>query len=56
LSGLDLPADNLRQLLEVDQAGWKNEAEDVAANYAKFGSRLPQALSDQLAGLRQRLG
>jgi phosphoenolpyruvate carboxykinase (GTP) len=56
LSGLNLPVDNLRQLLEVDQAGWKNEAEDVAANYAKFGSRLPQALSDQLAGLRQRLG
>ena len=55
LSGLDLPADNLRQLLEVDVPGWKAEAADVAANYARFGSQLPQALKDQLAGLQQRL-
>jgi phosphoenolpyruvate carboxykinase (GTP) len=56
LTGLHLPEDNLKQLLEVDRAGWKTEVEDVAASYARFGSRLPQALKDQLAGLRQRLG
>jgi phosphoenolpyruvate carboxykinase (GTP) len=56
LSGLDLPKGNLQQLLEVDLAGWKNEAGDVAANYAKLGSRLPRALNDQLTALRQRLG
>ena len=56
LSGLNLSANDLRQLLAVDVAGWKKEAEDVAANYAKFDSRLPQALSEQLDGLRKRLG
>jgi len=56
LSGLDLPAGNLQELLEVDVPGWKKEVEDVAANYAKFGSHLPSTLNDQLAGLRRRLG
>jgi phosphoenolpyruvate carboxykinase (GTP) len=56
VSGLDLPADDLKQLLAVDVAGWKKEVEDVAANYAKFGNRLPKGLSDQLDGLRKRLG
>ena len=56
VSGLDLPADDLKQLLAVDVSGWKKEVEDVAANYAKFGNRLPKGLSDQLDGLRKRLG
>ena len=56
LSGLNLPTNNLKQLLAVDIAGWKKEAEDVAANYAKLGSRLPKALDDQLDSLRKRLG
>src|ERR1017187_8474501 len=56
LSGLNLSADGLKQLLVVDIAGWKKEAEDVAANYARLGSHLPKALNDQLDGLRKRLG
>jgi len=56
LSGLNLSANGLKQLLEVDVAGWKKEAEDVAANYARLGSHLPKALNDQLDGLRKRLG
>jgi phosphoenolpyruvate carboxykinase (GTP) len=56
LSGLNLPAENLDVLLAVDLPGWKKEIEDVAANYAKFGDRLPKALSGQLEGLRKRLG
>lgn len=56
VSGLNLPANDLPQLLAVDVAGWKEEAEDVAANYAKFDSKLPKALHDQLDGLRKRLG
>jgi phosphoenolpyruvate carboxykinase (GTP) len=56
LSGLNLPADGLKQLLVVDVAGWKKEAESVAANYARLGSHLPKALNDQLDSLRQRLG
>jgi phosphoenolpyruvate carboxykinase (GTP) len=56
LSGLNLPADDLKHLLEVDVTGWKKEAEGVAANYARLGSHLPKALNDQLDGLRKRLG
>jgi phosphoenolpyruvate carboxykinase (GTP) len=56
LSGLNLSADSLKQLLAVDVAGWKKEAEDVAANFARLGSHLPKALNDQLDGLRKRLG
>jgi phosphoenolpyruvate carboxykinase (GTP) len=55
VSGLDGMADNLKQLLAVDAPGWKKEIEDVAANYGKFGSRLPKALNQQLDGLRKRL-
>jgi len=55
LSGLNLPAEDVKLLLEVDQAGWQNEVADVAANYTKFGSHLPQALRDQLDALKQRL-
>jgi phosphoenolpyruvate carboxykinase (GTP) len=55
LSGLNLPAGNLEQLLAVDAAGWINEIADVAANYAKFGGRLPKALGEQLELLKNRL-
>jgi phosphoenolpyruvate carboxykinase (GTP) len=56
LSGLNLPAEDVKCLLSVDVAGWKTEVADVAANYAKFGSHLPKALTEQLEALKQRLG
>jgi phosphoenolpyruvate carboxykinase (GTP) len=56
VSGLDIPAEKLQQLLTMDVAGWKKEADDVAANHAEFGSKLPEALSAQLEDLRKRLG
>jgi phosphoenolpyruvate carboxykinase (GTP) len=55
LSGLDLPAENLAQLLAVDGPGWKIEAADMGAYHAKFGTRLPMTLSEQLGHLRHRL-
>jgi len=56
LEGLDLPPENIERLITVDAHGWKKEIEDVAANYAKLGERLPKALKNQLEELRQRLG
>jgi phosphoenolpyruvate carboxykinase (GTP) len=56
LSGLDLPDGNLRHLLEVDVAGWRKEVEDIAASYARFDSKLPKTLTEQLDALRKRLG
>jgi phosphoenolpyruvate carboxykinase (GTP) len=55
LTGLNLPHENIEELTSVDVAGWKKEIEDVASNYAKFGSHLPPALSRQLDELRKRL-
>jgi phosphoenolpyruvate carboxykinase (GTP) len=56
LSGLNLPLEDVKLLLAVDTAGWRNEVADVAANYAKLGSHLPKALTEQLDGLKKRLG
>jgi phosphoenolpyruvate carboxykinase (GTP) len=55
VSGLNLPPANLQELLHVDLEGWKKEIADVEANYAKFGSHLPQALNGELDKLRKRL-
>ncbi|MBM3881784.1 MAG: phosphoenolpyruvate carboxykinase (GTP) [Verrucomicrobia bacterium] len=55
LEGLNLPADNLRQLLAVDLAGWRSEAEDIAKYHASIGARLPEAMRQELAALEQRL-
>ena len=56
LSGLNLPADDVKALTSVDVPGWKTEITDIAANYSKFGSHLPAALNKQLEELQQRLG
>ncbi len=55
VSGLDLPAEDLKALTSVDVAGWKKEADDIEGYYAKFDGHLPGALQKQLQGLRQRL-
>jgi phosphoenolpyruvate carboxykinase (GTP) len=56
MSGLNIPSENLKQLLAVDVAGWKKEVEDVAVNYEKFGDRLPKTLAEELDVLKKRLG
>jgi phosphoenolpyruvate carboxykinase (GTP) len=56
LSGLNLSPEDIQQLLSVDIAGWKKEADDIAAYYATFADRLPGALRHQLDDLRTRLG
>jgi phosphoenolpyruvate carboxykinase (GTP) len=49
--------EDMKQLLEVDVAGWKAELEDIRINhYSKFGERLPKELKSQLEALIKRLG
>jgi phosphoenolpyruvate carboxykinase (GTP) len=55
LSGLDLPKGQLAELLRVDLDGWTREAESISQYFETFGNRLPDALRDELAKLRQRL-
>jgi len=44
LDGLDLPADDLAELLAVDAEGWAAEAEAIAAHLAEYEPRTPDAL------------
>jgi len=50
-------AEDMRQILEVDVAGWKAELQDIRSeHYPRFGSKLPGELIDQLEALSKRLG
>jgi phosphoenolpyruvate carboxykinase (GTP) len=56
VSGLDVSADDMTELLSVDTAGWKDSLAQVRDYYAKFGDRLPDELNQQLSALEGRLG
>jgi phosphoenolpyruvate carboxykinase (GTP) len=56
LSGLDVPEKNMQELLSVDRAGWRQEADGLSKYYDEFGGRLPAELRKQLAALKERLG
>jgi phosphoenolpyruvate carboxykinase (GTP) len=53
--GLDVTEDQMRQLLEVDPEGLKEELPSIHEHFAKFGDRLPQELRAQLRALEQQL-
>jgi phosphoenolpyruvate carboxykinase (GTP) len=54
-TGLDMDADDMAELLRVDLEGWMGEEAGIEEYYAQFGDRMPQALRDELAALKQRL-
>jgi len=56
LSGLEMPAENLKELLWGDADEWRAEVPGIEEFFNTFGDRLPQRLRDQLEQLRQRLG
>ncbi len=55
LAGLDVPVEDVKELLRVDIAGWKEEAKDMQEHFSQFGDRLPEALAAQLKELLKRL-
>lgn len=55
LEGLELTDTAKAMLLGVDIDGWLKELPDIESYYAQFGDRLPDALRQQVAALRQRL-
>jgi phosphoenolpyruvate carboxykinase (GTP) len=55
LTGLDLSAEHLNLLLDVDAAVWNEEADLIPAAYERFGARLPPELWAQYDALRGRL-
>ena len=56
LKGLSIPADDVRQLLDVDVQAWRAELPDVDQFLSKFGTKLPPRMAAQLARVKQRLG
>jgi len=56
LSGLAIPAADLRELLRVDANAWKAEISDIEKHFGQFGDRLPERLRKQLNDLGTRLG
>jgi phosphoenolpyruvate carboxykinase (GTP) len=56
LSGLDVPPENIQELLRVDVPAWRREVTDIEKHFAQFGDRLPKRLRNQLLELETRLG
>ena len=53
--GLDISDEQAAELFAIDRASWLAESDLTEAYYDKFGDRIPAALRDQLAALRERL-
>ena len=51
LTGLDFTKEQLEDILKVDNAAWKVEAEGVKEFYKDFGDKLPKTLADQADAL-----
>ncbi len=54
LTGLDLPAENLEKLMEVDPESWKQELKGIKEFFALFKKDLPAELWSEFEALRQR--
>ncbi len=55
ITGLNVPAEDLKELLSVDKAKWREEIPMVEEYLVKFGERLPAQMKEQLAALASRL-
>jgi phosphoenolpyruvate carboxykinase (GTP) len=55
ISGLEISADQLKSILNVDKEGWLNDTKEIREYYKQFGERLPQELLDELNDLEKRL-
>src|SRR5829696_7258999 len=53
--GLDMPEDELEQILNVDAEQWKAEIPSIREFFATFGDRLPSEVAAQLDALEERL-
>ncbi len=56
LRGLNVPQDNMKELLRVDAEVWKFEISKMEKFFSQFGDRLPKRLRNQFDELRNRLG
>jgi phosphoenolpyruvate carboxykinase (GTP) len=55
ISGLDVSAEDMTELLTVDTEAMKAEIPDIQAHFDQFGDRLPGRLRKELGKLKERL-
>ena len=55
ITGLEVSADTLRELLAVDKAGWLKAVEGQKALFTGFGERVPKAMWQESLALKARL-
>lgn len=55
LTGLKIDDADMKELMKVDNAAWKEEVKTIEEHFSKF-SRLPERLKKQLEALKSRLG
>ncbi|MDX8141472.1 phosphoenolpyruvate carboxykinase (GTP) [Lentzea sp. NBC_00516] len=56
LDGLDVPREDIKQALNVDDDEWRAELPLIEQWFATIGDKLPTALQDELQALKHRLG
>ena len=56
LTGLEISEDNLVNSIQFVDEEWHDEIPMIEAWFAKFGDKLPAAMTEELEGLKQRLG
>ena len=56
VDGLDVPANDMKELLRVDRDAFNAEMPEVEEYTAKFGDKLPERMKIQIAKLKERLG
>jgi len=56
LKGLNVPLQDVKEILDVDTETWKLEIPKMEKFFAQFGDRFPKRLRNQFDGLRNRLG
>jgi len=54
-TGLDVPVEDMKELLRVDLDEWKQKVGMFRDHFAKFGDKLPPELAKQLDALEERL-
>jgi phosphoenolpyruvate carboxykinase (GTP) len=55
-AGLDVSAEAMASLLEVDSEGWQQQLPQMREHFRGFGEKLPAELQAQLDALEERLG
>ena len=55
ISDMDFPAENLRELLRIDNELWLEDAKDIREFYSIFGEKLPNELLKEVEMLEDRL-